>query len=101
MTKVRRTVLVVVATLGFATVAGMHRFGLASICPPSSPIRLTGTLIEIRQDDTEVSGDDPILSVVPRVVCLKPRGYSPGERYVEIGDCYDSRFNFGVRMESP
>jgi hypothetical protein len=91
MTKVRITVLVVAAATAFVAIASVARFGLTSSCPPTSPVELTGTLVEVRQNDT----------ALPRVVCLKPRGYSPGEQFVEISDCYDSRFTASFRMESP
>jgi hypothetical protein len=101
MTKVRITVLVVAAATAFVAIASVARFGLTSSCPPTSPVELTGTLVEVRQNDTALPNDDPIFLVMPRVVCLKPRGYSPGEQFVEISDCYDSRFTASFRMESP
>lgn len=101
MTKIRKTVLVALLTLAFVVVASLRMFGLASSCPPSAMIRLTGTLVEVRQDGTALPSSDPIFTVVPPCVRLEPLSYSPGEHGVEVRDCYDSQVQVTFSMVSP
>lgn len=101
MTKIRKTVLVALLTLALVVVASLRMFGLASPCPPSAMIRLTGTLVEVRQNGTALPSSDPIFSVVPPCVRLEPKSYSLGEQRVEIRDCYDSQDHASFSMVSP
>ena len=101
MKRFSRTVLVVVATMIVVVVAGVRFSSGTSPCRPSTPVRLTATLVEVRQDDMAVPSDDPIFSVLPRVLCVAPLSGTPDDRSVDVSDCYDPQFRAVFLMETP
>ena len=58
-----------------------------SPCPPFEPVRLTGTLIEVRQDNAVVPNEPAILEGVPRSVCLSPADAFRETSMVTLADC--------------
>jgi hypothetical protein len=89
----------IVATVIVVLVAGVGLSRGTGPCAPYVPVELTGTLVEVTRDGTPVPSDDPILSAVPRVVCVRPlNGIAAA---LDVSDCYDSRFDAVFRVETP
>jgi hypothetical protein len=90
-----------VATVMVMLVTGDRLSRGTSPCRSYVPVELTGTLVEVTRDGSPVPSDDPIFSVVPRVVCMAPVNGTPGDRSIAMSDCYDSRFQAVFQMETP
>lgn len=58
-----------------------------SPCPPSQAVRLTGTLIEVRQNNAVVPNAPALLEGVPRSVCLAPTDAYRETSMVTVADC--------------
>jgi hypothetical protein len=58
-----------------------------SPCPPFQAVRLTGTLIEVRQNNAVVPIEPAILDGVPRSVCLSPTDANRESSMVTVADC--------------
>jgi hypothetical protein len=72
-----------------------------SPCPPFTLVEMTGTLVEVRRDDMAVSADDPVMSVVPRVVCLSPQDGTYGAATVVVRDCYEPQYRAMFPVKAP
>lgn len=101
MKEIGRTGPIVVAILIGVVVAGIRLSRGAGPCRPYAPVPLTGTLVDVRRDETALPSDDPIFSVLPRSVCLVPLGGSPEHRVVDVSDCYDPQLRAVFLMGAP
>ena len=64
-----------------------------SPCMPSTPVTLTGTLIEVRQGDTIVPSEQAILDGLPRRACVSAADQGrPDGSAVTVSDCDFSEY---------
>jgi len=56
-------------------------------CPSFRVVRLTGTLLDVRQGDVVVPNEQAILDGVPRAVCVSPTNTSQPTTSVTVADC--------------
>jgi hypothetical protein len=90
MTAKKRTLLLAGLTGGIAFVVCAIVAGASharSPCRPFQPVRLTGTLIEVRQDNAVVPNEPAILEGVPRSACLSPTDANRETSMVTVADC--------------
>jgi hypothetical protein len=85
--------------LSFAVCAGVGGFIAYAIvgagplramspCMPSTPVTLTGTLIDVRQGDAIVPNEQAILEGLPRRACVSPTNQgTPDGGAVTVSDC--------------
>ena len=83
MRRVVLTLLVVVA----AVVAVVRASVAMTPCRPSQVAPLTGTLIEVREDDVVVSTEAAILKGLPRRICLRATGPTADDGAIRVVDC--------------
>jgi len=92
----KRALLLAECTAGIAFVAwamvGARASHADSPCAPFRVVRLTGTLIEVRQGDVVISNDQAILDGVPRSACVSPTDTTHQTTMVTVADCDFSEF---------
>jgi hypothetical protein len=96
MTAKKRTLLLAALTGGIALVAcaivGAGASHALSPCRPFEVVRLTGTLIEVRQGGAVVPNEQAILDGVPRSACLSPTYTNQQTAAVTVADCDFAEF---------
>jgi hypothetical protein len=96
----RRALLLAACTAGIAFVAwAMVGASQAdSPCAPFRVVRLTGTLIDVRQGDVVISNDQAILDGVPRSACVSPTDTTHQTTMVTVADCDFSEFSVNATL---
>jgi hypothetical protein len=93
---VRRIAIALGAGISIVAVRGLQAM---SPCRPADVAPLTGTLIEVSQDDVPVSTEAAILNGLPRRICLNATDPNGGNDAVRIVDCDYPHFEIDVRLE--
>lgn len=97
----KRALLLAACTGGIALVAWILGAGTShalSPCAPVQVVRLTGTLIEVRQGDAVISNDQAILDGVPRSACVSPTDTTHQTTMVTVADCDFSEFSVNATL---
>ncbi|HEY4184889.1 MAG TPA: hypothetical protein VGP07_07445 [Polyangia bacterium] len=89
----------VVATAMIVALVAVRLSRATSPCNPYHSVALTGTLVEVRQDDVVVPAGDPIFSALPPTLCFKAP--LAGTRSVFVADCNDSRYQAAFLVDPP
>jgi hypothetical protein len=93
--------LVIAALALAAATLTITRMSRGSPCPPCWMLRLTGELVEVRQDDQVLPPDASVFSHLPSVLEVEPNDYRVDSPNIKVSDSYDPTFAATFSVEGP